>query len=438
MPTASDLVTDLPADFETFGQAVDTTLADLKGGTTGQVLSKASNTDMDFTWVAQDDSNAIQNAIVDAKGDLIAASAADTPARLAVGNNGETLVADSSTSTGLRWQANYAAGKNAIINGDFGVWQRGAGAFTGLTGTYSSDRWTFYGQGSGVSHSATRETFTPATAPVAGYEGTFFYRDVITSGADAATQMIVIQKIEDVRKFAGQTVTVSFWAKANTGTPKVGIEFYQDFGSGGSGAVSGTGQSVTISTSWARYSATFSVPSISGKTVGTGSSLFLNLWLSAGSSSATRSGTVGLQSATFDIWGVQVEAGSVATAFQTATGTIQGELAACQRYYYRNTGGSPFSYFAAGSAVSTTAASVLFNLPVQMRIEPTSVDFGNVRLSDLVSGFTISALTILSDGSNPDVVLLDATGASGLTQFRPLYLTANNNSAGFVGVSAEL
>ncbi len=103
MPTASDLVTDLPADFEVFGQAVDTSLADLKGGTTGQVLAKASNTNMDFTWVAQDDSNAIQNAIVDAKGDLIAASAADTPARLAVGTNGQVLTADSTAATGLAW-----------------------------------------------------------------------------------------------------------------------------------------------------------------------------------------------------------------------------------------------------------------------------------------------------------------------------------------------
>jgi hypothetical protein len=103
MPQSTDLVTDLPADFETFGQAVATSMADLLGGTTGQVLSKASNTDMDFTWVAQDDSNAIQNAIVDAKGDLIAASAADTPARLAVGGNTAPLVADSTTATGLRW-----------------------------------------------------------------------------------------------------------------------------------------------------------------------------------------------------------------------------------------------------------------------------------------------------------------------------------------------
>jgi hypothetical protein len=103
MPTATDLVTDLPADFEVFGQAVATSMADLLGGTTGQVLSKASNTDMDFTWVTTDDANAIQNTIVDAKGDLIGATAADTPARLAVGTNGQVLTADSTAATGLKW-----------------------------------------------------------------------------------------------------------------------------------------------------------------------------------------------------------------------------------------------------------------------------------------------------------------------------------------------
>jgi hypothetical protein len=140
MPTSTDLVTDLPADFETFGQAVATSMADLLGGTTGQVLSKASNTDMDFTWVATDDTNAIQNAIVDAKGDLIAATAADTPARLAVGTNGQVLTADSTAATGLAWATassvptsyGYSAGKNKIINGDFGVWQRGT-SFTTST-----------------------------------------------------------------------------------------------------------------------------------------------------------------------------------------------------------------------------------------------------------------------------------------------------------------
>jgi hypothetical protein len=73
MPTSSDLVTDLPADFEVFGQAVDTSLADLKGGTTGQVLSKASSTDMDFTWIEQDDSTLAFNAQTGTTYTLVAA-----------------------------------------------------------------------------------------------------------------------------------------------------------------------------------------------------------------------------------------------------------------------------------------------------------------------------------------------------------------------------
>ena len=103
VPTSTDLVKDGAIAIETLGDAIDASLVDLKGGTTGQVLSKTSNTDMDFTWVAADDTNAIQNAIVDAKGDLIAATAADTPARLAVGTNGKVLSAQSAESTGLKW-----------------------------------------------------------------------------------------------------------------------------------------------------------------------------------------------------------------------------------------------------------------------------------------------------------------------------------------------
>jgi hypothetical protein len=108
-PADTDLVKDGALAIRTLGNGIDTSLVDLKGGTTGQVLSKNSNTDMDFTWVAQDDSNAIQNAIVDAKGDLISATAADTPARLAVGTNGQVLTADSTTATGLKWAAASAS-----------------------------------------------------------------------------------------------------------------------------------------------------------------------------------------------------------------------------------------------------------------------------------------------------------------------------------------
>jgi hypothetical protein len=177
MPTASDLVTDLPADFETFGQAVATSMADLLGGTTGQILSKASNTDMDFTWITNDvgditavtasspltgggtsgaitvgiqdattsvkgavqltDSTsststttaatpnsvksaydlangAVAKTIVDAKGDLIAATAADTVARLAVGTNGQVLTADSTAATGLAWAAAASGGMTLL------------------------------------------------------------------------------------------------------------------------------------------------------------------------------------------------------------------------------------------------------------------------------------------------------------------------------------
>lgn len=102
-PDDTDLVKDGAAAIRTALGGVDTSFVDLKGGTTGQVLSKASNTDLDYTWVTTDDANAIQNAIVDAKGDLIAATAADTPARLAVGANDTVLTADSSTATGLKW-----------------------------------------------------------------------------------------------------------------------------------------------------------------------------------------------------------------------------------------------------------------------------------------------------------------------------------------------
>jgi hypothetical protein len=103
VPTSTDLVKDGATAIEALGDSIDASLLDLKGGTTGQVLSKTSGTDMDFTWVTSDDANAIQNTIVDAKGDLIAATAADTPARLAVGTNGQVLTADSTAATGLKW-----------------------------------------------------------------------------------------------------------------------------------------------------------------------------------------------------------------------------------------------------------------------------------------------------------------------------------------------
>jgi hypothetical protein len=88
---------------------------------------------MDFSWVAQDDSNAIQNAIVDAKGDLIGATAADTPARLAVGTNGHVLTADSAESTGLKWAAVSANAMTLLASGSLSGSQT---SITTLSGSY--------------------------------------------------------------------------------------------------------------------------------------------------------------------------------------------------------------------------------------------------------------------------------------------------------------
>ena len=124
-PDDTDLVKDGAAAIRTALGGVDTSFVDLKGGTTGQVLAKASGTDLDFSWVAVD-----PLTILDAKGDLITATAADTPARLAVGTNGQTLVADSSTATGLKW-ATPAGGGGKVLQ----VVYSESSADTSITGT---------------------------------------------------------------------------------------------------------------------------------------------------------------------------------------------------------------------------------------------------------------------------------------------------------------
>jgi hypothetical protein len=138
-PDDTDLVKDGAAAIRTALGGVDTSFVDLKGGTTGQVLSKASNTDLDYTWVTTDDANAIQNAIVDAKGDLIAATAADTPARLAVGTNGQVLTADSTAATGLKWAA-ASSGAVSVIQTITTSGSATNVSFTSIPSTYTNLR----------------------------------------------------------------------------------------------------------------------------------------------------------------------------------------------------------------------------------------------------------------------------------------------------------
>lgn len=361
-----------------------------------------------------------------------------TNARLGVGSNGDALVADSTTTTGLRWQANFCAGKNAILNGDFRFNQRNFTSNT-TSASYNFDRWRQ--ENSGGSFTVTPQTFTPGAAPVAGYEGINFVRGITAAQSAAGDYALLGQRIEDVRTYAGSTVTVSFWAKANTGTPKIGVELSQNFGSGGSPSsqVNTAGGSVTLSTSWARYSVTVSVPSISGKTIGTtanSSYLELNLWTSSGATNAARASSIGIQNFTADIWGVQVEPGSVATAFETATGTIAGELDACRRYYYRYQVTSGNLVLGNGWQDELTAGYANIFHPVPMRAIPTSYDYSGLQMTDYKS-YTNAATFNAAFNDTISAVRTRWTMSSAGAIYRPLALIADNTSAHW-GANAEL
>jgi hypothetical protein len=343
------------------------------------------------------------------------------------GTTGQVLIKSSSDDYDTDW-VNPPSG-NAIINGAFDIWQRGT-SFTqvGTSDIYSADRWQLdIGGDAAGSLTCSRQTFTPAELAITGFGEGQFYARLTQNVVGASTRFNIKQKIEDVRTLAGQTVTLSFWAKANNAFTLL-TSFDQDFGSGGSTTVSTTGPSFSITTSWQRFSGTISLPSISGKTVGTSS--LLQLYFNFPPDTAGD---------TFDIWGVQLEAGPVATPFRRNANSLQGELAACQRYYYRSTAGNTYGSYGLGLAYSTTAATIGISLPVTMRVNPTSVDFGNLRFTDMVSGFSFTNLVFSSGNiTSQSYVSVDGTGASGLTQFRPLFLTNNNNTAGFIGFSAEL
>ena len=332
--------------------------------------------------------------------------------------------------------AQFAAGKNKFINGDFGIDQRQTSSTTS-NGAYIFDRWSTVLSGGTVTYS--KQTFTPGAAPVAGYEATNYLR-AISSGQATGNYAAFSQNIEDVRTFAGQTVTVSFWAKAGTGTPKVGVRVRQFFGTGGSTAVATIATAQTITTSWARYSFTVAVPSISGKTIGTENTTALSLQIIF-SDDTTFSSGVGIQNGTFEFWGLQIEAAQTASPFQTATGTKQGELAACQRYYYRQGGDASIQSFATGQAILTTVAFADVKHPVTMRVAPTAVDSSAAAtLGLVVRGASVTALnaTPTIDAASKDITSLRCAVASGLTANQAYSFVSNSSTAAYVGLSAEL
>jgi hypothetical protein len=259
-------------------------------------------------------------------------------------------------------------------------------------------------QNSGGSFTVTPQTFTPGAAPIATYEGRNFVQGVTATQSAAGDFAIITQRIEDVTRYAGTTVTISFFAKANTGTPKIGVEVKQNFGSGGSpsATVSVPAGASTLTTSFARYSVSVAIPSISGKTLGTTANtsyLELNLWTSAGATYATPASSIGIQNFTASIWGVQLEYAASATYFTTATGTLQGELGACLRYYQRITS-TGYGFMCQGQGYGTTGVGYTFFPKSIFRIQPTAIEFATLMSNVIgVGTFNVTALTLNTSNS---------------------------------------
>jgi hypothetical protein len=357
---------------------------------------------------------------------------------IGVGAHQHTNAAD--TPAVMPYSTYAAAGKNKIINGDFNVNQRG---FTTSTagGQYVADRFVSDNDSANGTVTKTLSAFTPGTAPVSGYEATNYFSIQTTGQSGAQTYSYIFQNVEDVRTFAGQTVTFSFWAKAASGTPKISLENRQSFGSGGSSQVNTNLGFVTLSTSWVRYSVTGTVPSVSGKTIGAGSFSRFTAWVSAGTDYSARTNSIGIQSNTFDIWGVQVEAGSNVTAFQTATGNPASELAACQRYFYRTTFNKHQTwardtniiffqiknpvYMRGNPSVSTTLTSKVATTPT------TSAQVAFYYGSNIAGTAT---LTMGTDSATTDEVSVYFTGAT----FTQGVIPTAEFAGGYFDISAEL
>jgi len=352
----------------------------------------------------------VANSLADAKGDLLTATADNTPARLAVGNNGETLVADSSTSTGLRYQGNYTAGKNAIINGGMDIWQRGT-SFT--TNGYSADRW--YRNSNGANRTYSRQTTSDTTnLPFIQY----CMRVARNSGNTTTDSLEFVTSLETANSlpYAGKTVTLSFYARAganfSAASNRLGVYLISGTGTDQgwiSPGYTGTAypinnQTATLTTTWQRFTFTGTVATTATEL----SSFFFYEPL----------GTAGAADY-YEITGVQLELGSVATAFTRAGGTIQGELAACQRYYQKSynidvapqtntTGVGLVALISSANSVVATSARVGYVfLKTTMRTTPTVT----------IYSYTSSTAGVVSNGAGTDLAansgLVEYQGSNG-------------------------
>ena len=382
----------------------------------------------------------IQPTIVDAKGDLIAASANDTPARLAVGSNGDTLLADSSTSTGLRYNPQNALA-NPVINGGMDIFQRGTASTAIGSGTFLADRWQAARVGFAAGGSQSRQTVSDSTNLPNIQYSLRLQRD---SGNTSTAGVIVGQNIESVNSipFAGKTVTLSFYARAGANFSATSSILKTDFATGTgtdqnfvtSGTLTGisnTQTDHTLTTSWQRFVVTRSIPSNATQIAFT---LYFN-----------PTGTAGAND-WFEVTGAQIDLGtytaSSAPTFRRSGGTLAGELALAQRYYYRTTPSSAYSRFGLGQCSSTTQALGIVPFPVQMRVAPSALEqtgtASNYAVTNSTQGVVACSSVPTFDGATVNVGSINFTVASGLTAGNATQILPNNNTTAYFGWSAEL
>lgn len=274
--------------------------------------------------------------------------------------------------------------RNAIINGNFDVWQRGTSFSSPASGTYTADRWYMFFNGTGATRAITRELFTLGQTDVPG-EPTYFLKWNETNAGTGATFKDLRQKIEGVRTFAGQQVTVSFYAKASSATTTGVVGLIQNFGTGGGGSsmvVTILTSPVSLTTSWQKFSFTATLPSIAGKTFGSDGNDNLEFYWRLPAATTFN----------IDIAQVQVEAGPVATPFERRP--IGTELLLCKRYYQDYSSDATNVLFWSGYSSGTGAFGQSHRtFEVEMRAVPSITQFFISRLAFPNGDATISDVT---------------------------------------------
>jgi hypothetical protein len=329
--------------------------------------------------------------------------------------------------------ANQHLYQQAIINGNFDVWQRGTSSTTNAS--LAADRWSLFLNG--TSNTVSRQPFIVGQTVVPN-NPTYYVRNVVTSSAGTSNYTLFNYRgIENVNNFSGQNITLSFWAKADA-NKNIALELNQNFGTGGSpsSVVHFGSQLIALTTTWTKNTITIAVPSITGKTLGSdnNSSMDINFWLDAGSDFNTRTSSLGQQSGTFEFAQVQLNAGSVALPFQPKS--YADELRDCQRYYWRMNADVPLGHFATGYNVTTTTALFVVPYEVQMRTSPTFSSSAPATFNIGPTGIAGTVVTIDTTSKSASSIIF--TVASGLTVNGGSRVFSDGVGSAYLGFSAEL